>query len=111
MACEISAENLRPKSLRPNLIIRMIKLIVRATKFLATASKRADMEECMSTNPTASRISLVFPNNAPQPIKDALSRFANARKTFMSGHSTSGTSYISCFATGSEESDVHENRR
>jgi hypothetical protein len=65
----------------------------------------------MSTNPTVSRISLVDPDNAPQPIKDALSRFANARKTFMSEHSTFGTSYISRFATGSEESDVHENRR
>jgi hypothetical protein len=32
------------------------------------------MEECMSTNPTVSRISLVDPENAPQPIKDALSR-------------------------------------
>jgi hypothetical protein len=28
----------------------------------------------MSTNPTVSRISLVDPENAPQPIKDALSR-------------------------------------
>jgi hypothetical protein len=33
MACEISEENLRPKSLRPNLIIRMIKLIERAINF------------------------------------------------------------------------------
>ena len=65
----------------------------------------------MSTNPTVSRISLVDPENALQPIKDALSRFANARKTFMSEHSMFGTSYISCFAIGSEEADVHENRR
>ena len=65
----------------------------------------------MSTNPTLSRINLVSPNNATQPNKDALSRFANARKTFMSMHSTFGTSHISCFAIGSEESEVHENRR
>jgi alkylhydroperoxidase family enzyme len=41
---------------------------------LAATGKPTAMEECMSTNPTVSRISLVDPENAPQPIKDALSR-------------------------------------
>ena len=45
----------------------------------------------MSTNPTVPRISLVDPENAPQPIKDALSR-------------------LSCFAIESEESSVMKNK-
>jgi chromate reductase, NAD(P)H dehydrogenase (quinone) len=47
MACEISEENLRPKSLRPNLIIRMIKLIERAINFLPDRQTEA-MEGQMS---------------------------------------------------------------
>src|ERR1700722_5496579 len=48
------------------------KVFVQST--FGASCKWTAMEESMSTNPTASRISLVDPENAPQPIKDALSR-------------------------------------
>ena len=76
MACEISEENLRPKSLPANLIIRMINFDCTFNQSWPQPANERPWRKRMTTKPTVTQIRLVDPENAPQPIKDTLSRSA-----------------------------------